>query len=107
MSYHPVEAAVVRATVRVLDAHGIVHWNVASGNGQTGLPDRMAILPASRTHPGGRLLCMEFKRPRGGRIAPKQQWWLDRMTAAGALCLVVTRAEQVSAVLDEIDKEIA
>lgn len=89
------EARVVRAVVRVLDEHHAVHWNHAAA-GDTGIPDRFAV-----HH--GRLLALEIKRPRGGRVSPKQRWWLDRLAAAGAIALVVTDAEQVRAVLHRIE----
>lgn len=94
------EATVVRAVCKALDAHGdVVHWN-HSPSGETGIPDRFALYR-------GRLLCIETKRPRGGRLAPKQRWWLDRLAAAGGVSLVVTDAEQVRAALRRIDEEDA
>lgn len=93
------ESAVVRATIRALDAHGATHWN-HSPSGETGIPDRFAVYH-------GRLLAIECKRPRGGRVSPKQQWWLDRLAAAGAICLIVTDAAQVREVLCRIDAEEA
>lgn len=91
------EAAVVRAVVRVLDQAGAVHWN-HSPAGETGIPDRFAVYR-------GRLLAIECKRPVGGVVSPKQRWWLDRLTGAGAVALVVTDAEQVRAELRRIDEE--
>jgi hypothetical protein len=93
------EAAVVRAVVRELDARSIVSWNVGPANGETGLPDRMAVLP------GGRLLAIECKRPDGGRVSPKQRWWLKRLRDAGALALVVSDVRELRSALDEIDRE--
>jgi hypothetical protein len=93
------EAAVVRAVVRELDARSITHWNVGPANGETGLPDRMAVLP------GGRLLAIECKRPGGGRVSPKQRWWLGRLRDAGALALVVSDVRELRSALDEIDRE--
>lgn len=93
------EAAVVRAVVRELDARAIVSWNVGPANGETGLPDRMAVLP------GGRLLAIECKRPDGGHVSPKQRWWLARLRDAGALALVVSDVRELRSALDEIDRE--
>lgn len=92
------EAAVVRASVKALDAHGAVHFNIGASNGETGLPDRHALYR-------GRALYLEFKRPRGGAVSAKQRWWLDRLAAAGGVSLVVTDAEQVRAALRRIDEE--
>lgn len=94
---HPIEAAVVRATIRVLDQHGAAHWN-HSPSGETGIPDRFAV-----HH--GRLLALEIKRPKGGKVSPKQQYWLDKLAAAGAICLIVTNAEQVHDALLEIEAQ--
>lgn len=93
------EQKVVDATVRVLDAAGIPHWNVGAHNGETGLPDRMAVLS------GGRLLAMEMKAPGTGRLRPKQAWWLGRLSRAGAIALVVTDAQQVIDVLEQHDAQ--
>ncbi len=92
------EQAVVRASCRVLDRAGAVHFNLGPSNGDTGLPDRHALYK-------GRALYLEFKRPHGGRVAPKQAWWLQRLRAAGGVALVVTDAEQVRAALAAIDEE--
>ena len=91
------EQAVVDATVRVLDARGAVHFNIAAGNGETGLPDRFF---AYRGHGG----FIEAKRPKGGRLSPKQTWWLDRLAGAGMWTLVVIDADQVRRALDKIDE---
>lgn len=93
------EAAVVRAIVRELDTRGIVSWNTNGSAGETGLPDRMAVLP------GGRLLCIEAKRPKGGRVSPKQQWWLDRLAGAGALTIVCRDVRELRELWDLLDAE--
>jgi hypothetical protein len=92
----PGEQAVVNATVKVLDRRGAVHFNIAAGNGETGLPDRCAIYR-------GRAIFLEFKAAHGGRVTPKQQWWLDRLRGAGALALVVRYPSDVSLLLNGID----
>jgi len=94
------EQNVINATIRALDTAGAIHFNIAAGNGETGLPDRHAIHR-------GRAIYMEFKRPGGGTVAPKQRWWLDRLAAAGGIALVVTDAQQVRDVLAQIDRESA
>lgn len=97
------EATVVRAVVRALSEHRGPHgeqavtWN-HSPAGETGIPDRFAVYR-------GRLLAIECKRARGGRLSAKQRWWLDRLAAAGAIALVVTDAGQVRAELRRIDEE--
>lgn len=90
------ESAVVRASCRVLDQHGAWHFNIGAQNGETGLPDRIAV------HRGITIV-IEFKRPCGGRLAPKQAWQLQRARDAGAIALVVTDPEQLRTVLTEIE----
>ena len=45
--------------------------------GWAGVPDRMILLP------GGVVLFVEVKRPKGGRFSPLQLWWADRLRALG------------------------
>lgn len=92
----PSEQAVVNATIKVLDKRGAVHFNIAGSNGETGLPDRVAIYR-------GRAIFLEFKAATGGHVAPKQDWWLERLRGAGALALVVRYPSDVSLLLDAID----
>ena len=96
------EQTIVNAVIRELDRRRIPHWNISAGNGETGLPDRLAVLP------GGRLLAIECKTATG-RVAPKQQWWIDRLNTAGALAIVVRHIDQLRLVLDFYldDKEAA
>lgn len=53
-----------------------------------GIPDRLVLLP------GGFVCFVEVKKPRGGVIAPLQNWWRDRLTRLGFLHLFVfTKAD--------------
>lgn len=45
--------------------------------GWSGVPDRIILLP------GGRVLFAELKRPRGGKVAPLQAWWSNRLAKLG------------------------
>ncbi len=87
----------VSACVRELDRRGAVHFNLSAANGETGLPDRHALY---RGHP----LYLEFKRPGGGTVTPKQRWWLDRLHAAGGVVLVVRDVADLRSELDDIDR---
>jgi hypothetical protein len=37
--------------------------------GWSGVPDRIVLLP------GGRIIFVETKRPKGGELSPMQKWW--------------------------------
>lgn len=45
--------------------------------GWAGVPDRICLLP------GGRIIFVELKRPSGGRIAPRQEWWSVKLRELG------------------------
>ena len=45
--------------------------------GWSGVPDRIVLLP------GGRVLFVETKRPKGGKIAPLQDWWRTQLKRLG------------------------
>ena len=45
--------------------------------GWTGVPDRIILLP------GGGILFVEVKRPKGGRPSPMQKWWRRRLLELG------------------------
>ena len=45
--------------------------------GWTGVPDRIAVLP------GGGVLFIETKRPKGGKLSAMQRWWKRRLLDLG------------------------
>ena len=45
--------------------------------GYVGIPDRLVVLP-------GEVMLVEVKRGKGGKIAPLQHWWAERLTSLGA-----------------------
>lgn len=59
--------------------------------GWSGVPDRIILLP------GGRVLFVETKRPKGGKIAKLQTWWLERLRGLGFLAFRVNDAAGVQA----------
>ena len=45
--------------------------------GWSGVPDRILLLP------GGRVIFVETKRPKGGKVSELQKWWSKKLTALG------------------------
>lgn len=64
-----------RFTRRVKSAGGLaLKW---SSPGNSGVPDRIVLLP------GGRVVFVELKRPKGGRRSALQKWWASELMALG------------------------
>lgn len=62
-----------RFTRRVKSAGGLALKWVCPGN--AGVPDRIVLLP------GGRVVFVEMKRPKGGRRSALQRWWASTLVA--------------------------
>lgn len=45
--------------------------------GWSGVPDRIILLP------GGWVVFVETKRPKGGRLSKLQKWWADKLLRLG------------------------
>ena len=45
--------------------------------GWAGVPDRIVLLP------GGRIVFVELKRPKGGCFSKQQQWWAEKLNGLG------------------------
>ena len=50
--------------------------------GWAGVPDRILLLP------GGRIIFVETKRPKGGVVAKRQEWWRNELWRLGFVSLV-------------------
>lgn len=50
-----------------------------------GFPDYVLLLP-------GKILFLELKRKRSGRISPEQKQWLERLNATGSAAIVASVA---------------
>ena len=51
--------------------------------GWSGVPDRILLLP------GGRIYFVELKRPKGGVVAKRQEWWRNTLRRLGFEAYVV------------------
>lgn len=70
------EKDVERALRLMVERHGGVclKWVCPSF---AGVPDRIVLMP------GGRIIFVEVKRPKGGKVGKLQEWWAERLTALG------------------------
>jgi len=86
------EAAVERELFdRVLDLGGACVKVRAIGH--RGFFDRIIILP------GGRVIFVEVKRPRGGKWGPHQRQYADLFLVLGAEVALVKKSEDIDALL--------
>ena len=51
--------------------------------GWSGVPDRLLLLP------GGRVMFVETKRPKGGAVSKMQKWWREKLTGLGFYAFIV------------------
>lgn len=63
--------------------------------GKRGFPDRLVALP------GGVVMFVEVKRPRGGRISPNQYEVLRAYEALGVVVAIVRNEEDIARLLRE------
>lgn len=70
------EREIEKALRKAVEARGgmCLKW-VCPGWG--GVPDRLILLP------GGRVVFVETKRPKGGKLEPLQKWWAKKLVALG------------------------
>ncbi len=92
VSKSPREHTVEDALVKSVEAIGGVALKLQIVR-QRGFPDRTLFLP------GGRVVVVEVKRPRGGRLSQHQMQWLHRLQGLGIEIAVVKNARDVEALL--------
>ena len=83
------EKEIERKLVYMVKRHGgrCLKWVSPSSNG---VPDRIILLP------GGRVIFVETKRPKGGRPDPLQRWWAKKLTELGFDHYFVYNVDQVN-----------
>ncbi len=57
--------------------------------GWSGVPDRIILLP------GAKVIFVETKRPQGGRVSPRQQYWGRILTGLGFLWFIIWNEEDL------------
>ena len=67
--------------------------------GAAGVPDRIVLLP------GGRILFVEMKRPKGSRVGALQEYWRDVLTRLGFEHRIIYTESELHNLLAELDLE--
>ena len=57
--------------------------------GWSGVPDRIVLLP------GGRVVFVETKRPKGGTVSELQMWWTKRLVDLGFSHWIIWNDEEL------------
>ena len=72
----PLEKSIEQNLVSVVRHHGglCLKWVCP---GWAGVPDRIVLLP------GGRIIFVELKRPKGGVLSSRQKWWAKKLIDLG------------------------
>ena len=78
---------------RVKEAGGLCIKLAPAGN--VGIPDRLLLLP------GGVLVFVECKKPRGAKVARLQGWWRDRLVGLGFAHRYTFTRDEVKAIMEE------
>lgn len=58
--------------------------------GFAGVPDRICVLP------GGNIIFVELKRPKGGVVAARQEWWAAKLRSLGFVVLLIRNTDEIN-----------
>lgn len=72
----PLEKEIEAKLVKIVKKYGglCLKWICP---GWAGVPDRIVLLP------GGKVIFVELKRPKGGVVSKRQIWWAHKLTLLG------------------------
>lgn len=92
------EKEIEAALVRVVRQHGgrCLKWVCP---GWAGVPDRIILLP------NGVVMFAELKRPKGGKVSPRQKWWAKELKRMGFICATIWDMRDV-AMIDQALTEV-
>lgn len=88
------EQRVVDGCIRELKRRRLISINLDGGAGATGLPDRLVLVG------DGRVIGLEFKDPKTGRLSAKQRWTREQWATAGVAVHEIRSVSELRAVLD-------
>ena len=64
---------------------------------EEGIPDRLVIIPR------GRIVFVELKRPKGGRLSEMQKYQIKKLRDLGCRVYIVHNYAEVDAMLEELN----
>lgn len=91
------ERDIERALVGMVKSHGgmAMKWVCP---GWAGVPDRIVLLP------GGKIIFVELKRPKGGEVRKLQEWWHTKLRSLGFTVWVIKNRSDINALEIVISK---
>ena len=102
-SRQPLEKTIVQQIVKALKEQG-VSWCIKTHGGPfqaAGIPDILAIAPMT-----GRLLGIEVKRPRVGRLTALQAAQIEKINGSGGVAGVATSVDEAISLLREANRSV-